>query len=223
MFVAQVSEEEEEDDLPRPQVKKKTRRTKAIVKEPNPDYLNDTMDEMDYNISVSNRRGKGGRSYYLKYAKEYLDTIRKVRSPLTVEGLACRYKRQNSDMEYLYKSGKISTLSPTSMTVEDIRAFIQYRWDTGVSYSEMMHEIASMKSLFGFIGSLPLDLEIPEICDLNGYALISKAFTVSWKTDSILISELIFCSSFLFFLSESSRPRRNGKETPYEILHRSEF
>ncbi|MBQ8643780.1 MAG: site-specific integrase [Candidatus Methanomethylophilaceae archaeon] len=39
------------------------------------------------------------------------------------------------------------------MTVEDIRAFIQYRWDTGVSHSEMMHEITSMKSLFGFMGT----------------------------------------------------------------------
>ena len=150
---AQVSEYEEEDDLPRPQVKRSKRSTKAVVREPNPDYLDDTMDEMDYNMSVSTRRGKGGMSYYLKFAKEYLDTIKNVRSPLTVEGLARRYRRQNSDLEHLYKSKRISTLSPMSMTVEDIRTFIQYRWDTGVSHSEMMHEIASMKSLFGFMGS----------------------------------------------------------------------
>ena len=53
-----------------------------------------------------------------------------------------------------------------------------------------------------------------------------KCLPVSWKISynsasvHILMSLRFF---FLFFLSGSSRPRRNGKETPYGISHRSGF
>ena len=53
-----------------------------------------------------------------------------------------------------------------------------------------------------------------------------KCLPVSWKTsyNSASVHILMFLRFFfLFFLSGSSRPRRNEKETPYGISHRGEF
>ena len=126
-------------------------------------------------------------------AMKYLARIERTRAKSTVENLDRRYRKMGKDIEYLWREGWVTTINPIEMTYIDVFNYLQYRISTGVSNSEMVHCMAAVSSLLGFLGNgayaqavsqFP-DLKIkkdndrypsidPEVCE----RVIAKAMTI---------------------------------------------
>ena len=110
-------------------------------------------DQVSYSPSKTERRGSGGRATMKTYAAQFMRSMDRKYMEGTKDGLWRRYKRMDKDIEYLYRLGKVSTISPNKFTPEDVHNYITYRMSLDVSDSEMVHELAAMSNIFVFIGN----------------------------------------------------------------------
>lgn len=85
------------------------------------------------------------------YVVEYMETMRGVYAESSWKTIMRRYKRMERDMIELKSKKKITTLSPKSMTVEDVRQYLIYRKAKETSSSDMRHEISAMRNLLAFV------------------------------------------------------------------------
>lgn len=85
--------------------------------------------------------------------EEYLVKRKDFLAETTFKGLERRLYRIGGDLKDLRQDGKISTLSPKSMTSEDVLAFIVYRKGKKVSFSDISHDISALKQVLTFAGN----------------------------------------------------------------------
>ena len=127
-----------------------------------------------YSSSVTVRRGAGGRASIKRSGLEFVQKMDKKYAALTKEALSRRYVRIDKEVEMLYKQGSIDNISPYKMTPDDIKVFLEYRWSLGHSNSEMEHEIAALKNLFGYIDNDAVERCLKMHPDLKPEKIISR-------------------------------------------------
>ena len=85
-----------------------------------------------------------------EYSDRFLESMVGVYSDATLTKYRRRYRRMARDLRRLHDEGKVSTTSPRSMDVEDVRAHLQYRRSLDLSKSEYSHEVTALTVLFDF-------------------------------------------------------------------------
>ena len=110
-------------------------------------------DKVSYSPSKTERRGSGGRATMKSYGAQFMRSMDRKYMEGTKDSVWRRYKRMDRDIDYLFRSGVLSTTSPNKFTPEDVHNFIQYRMSLNVSDSEMVHEMAALSNIFTFIGN----------------------------------------------------------------------
>ena len=110
-------------------------------------------DKVSFSPSKTDRRGSGGRATMKTYGAQFMLSMDRKYMEGTKDSVWRRYKRMDRDIEYLYRLGKVSTISPNKFTPEDVHNFIMYRMSLDVSDSEMVHEMAALSNIFTFIGN----------------------------------------------------------------------
>ena len=86
-------------------------------------------------------------------ATEYMDARRGCIAESSWRVQDRRYRRMERELIMLNREGKVSTLSPTKMTVADVKAFILYRKGQEVSGSDLSHDISALDQLLQFSGN----------------------------------------------------------------------
>ena len=94
---------------------------------------------------------------FMEYADEFMASMRGVYAEATWDSVYRRYRRQSKDLVRLKAEGKISSTSPKTMTVEDVRQFLAMRKNMDLSTTEMQKEIIYLRAIFDFCESKSLD------------------------------------------------------------------
>ena len=83
-------------------------------------------------------------------ADEFMETRRGVLTDISWKNLDRRLRRIDRELIRLKEEGKISTLSPKSMTEDDIKAFLIYRKGKKVGASDLSHDISALDQLLSY-------------------------------------------------------------------------
>ena len=110
-------------------------------------------DQVSYSPSKTARRGSGGRATMLTYAAQFMKSMDRKYMEGTKDALWRRYKRIGKDIDYLFRSGVVSTTSPAKFTPEDVYNYLMYRDSLKLSGSEMVHEMSALSNIFAYIGN----------------------------------------------------------------------
>lgn len=78
-------------------------------------------------------------------------------APITLEVMQRRYIRIDKDVEFLVRTGRMTSQSPQKMIPEDIANFLVYRQSLGVTNSDILHDIAALKGAFAVVGRNTVD------------------------------------------------------------------
>ena len=81
---------------------------------------------------------------------EFMVARRGCIGEVTTKNLERRFRRIERDLLNLKEDGKVSTMSPSKMTEQDIKELIILRKNKGVSASDVNHDISAMKQLCTF-------------------------------------------------------------------------
>jgi site-specific recombinase XerD len=87
---------------------------------------------------------------FMNYVNEFMKRMNGVYALTTWKTAMRRYDRINSDVMILYREGKISSTSPKSMTIDDVREYLTYRRSFDYSGKEYSHDESALKKLFKF-------------------------------------------------------------------------
>ena len=87
-------------------------------------------------------------------AEEYMESRRCDYAETSWNTIMRRYKRMERDMIALKENGKLSTLSPSKMTEEDVKQFILYRKSKKNSSAELTHDISALNNLLIYADNL---------------------------------------------------------------------
>jgi Site-specific recombinase XerD len=87
---------------------------------------------------------------FMTYVNDLMTRMKDVYADITWDTVMRRYRRINKDILKLHQEGKISTTSPVLMTVDDVRAYLTYRYSLKYSGKEYSHDQSAMKKLFEF-------------------------------------------------------------------------
>lgn len=113
--------------------------------------------DIDFRVSTSERKGSGGRGTVGKYGGQYLGMSSRNYAPITLEVMQRRYIRIDKDVEFLVRTGRMTSQSPQKMIPEDIANFLVYRQSLGVTNSDILHDIAALKGAFAVVGRNTVD------------------------------------------------------------------
>lgn len=83
-------------------------------------------------------------------ADEFMLTRKGVLTEISWKNLDRRLRRIDREMIRLKEEGKVSTLSPKSMTEDDIKAFLIYRKGKRVGSSDLSHDISALDQLLSY-------------------------------------------------------------------------
>lgn len=86
---------------------------------------------------------------FREYVDRYMETVRDIYQPETWKTRYRRYKRMEQKLITLKSEGKISTLSPKSMTEEDVRTYLLFM-KTKVSQNDLVHEANALDKILLF-------------------------------------------------------------------------
>ena len=94
---------------------------------------------------------------FMTYVNDLMKRYKASYADATWNNLFRRYRRMNKDVKRLHKEGKISTMSPKKMTVDDVHAYLSYRRSLNLSSKENSHEESALKKLFKFVRNKAFD------------------------------------------------------------------
>ena len=98
-----------------------------------------------------------GKHPFGEYAAKYMDTVRGVYAEETWKTRDRRYRRMERRIIELKEKNKISTMSPKSMTEEDVRTYILHCREF-LAQSDMVHEVNALRNLLLFAGNHAVDV-----------------------------------------------------------------
>ena len=98
-----------------------------------------------------------GKHPFGEYASKYMDTVRGVYAEETWKTRDRRYRRMERRIIELKEKNKISTMSPKSMTEEDVRTYILHCREI-LAQSDMVHEVNALRNLLLFAGNHAVDV-----------------------------------------------------------------
>ena len=101
-----------------------------------------------------------GNHPFLKYANGYLDTVRGYLADETVKCLARRFNRMDRDVERLVSEGLIKTASPAKWSMNDMLAYVNYRYSLNLSLAEVKHDLGALKKVMIEAGSYKVFTEV---------------------------------------------------------------
>ena len=119
-----------------------------------------------------------GKYPFGEYATRYMESMRGVYADETWKTRMRRYKRMERKVIELKEKKMISTMSPKSMTVEDVRAYVLYCKDR-VGQSDLVHEVNALKKLLQFANNSAVD-----IC-FNNYPGLKPVFKGNRRKESM--------------------------------------
>ncbi len=104
---------------------------------------------------LPNRKEKEVNAKMTRYpfgekASEFMETRRGVLTEVSYKNLDRRLRRIERELIRLKEDGKISSLSPKSMTEDDIKAFLIYRKGKRVGGSDISHDISALDQLLSY-------------------------------------------------------------------------
>lgn len=85
-----------------------------------------------------------------EYTARYMDSMMGIWSDITWKAMNRRLRRMGLDIRKHHSEGKISTTSPRTMTLDDVRIHLVYRRSLGHTSKEYAHEISAMKDFFDY-------------------------------------------------------------------------
>lgn len=92
-----------------------------------------------------------------EYVSDYMETMRGVYAEETWNARMRRYKRMERKIIDLKKEGRISTMSPKSMTSDDIRTYILYCKEL-VSTADLVHEVNALHKILLYANNNAMDI-----------------------------------------------------------------
>ena len=98
-----------------------------------------------------------GRYPFGEYAAKYLESVRGVYAEETWKNRQRRYKRMERRIIELKEKNMISTMSPKSMTAEDVRVIILDAKER-VSTADLVHEVNALRKLLMFVDNNAVDV-----------------------------------------------------------------
>lgn len=87
-----------------------------------------------------------GRYPFRDYVDQYMDSMHGVYAEETWKTRNRRYRRMEQHLIALKDKGRVSTLSPKNMTIEDVRAYLLDRREA-VSPADLVHEVVALRRL----------------------------------------------------------------------------
>ena len=99
-----------------------------------------------------------GRYPFGEYATAYMESVRGIYAETTWVTRNRRYKRMERTAIELKEQKRIKTLSPKSMSEEDVKEYILYRKESGVSTEDLGHEVDALRKLLLFAGNNAVDV-----------------------------------------------------------------
>lgn len=102
------------------------------------------------------------------YAEKFMASMRNVYSEETWRTKERRYRRIERDLIELKSKGKISTLSPTKMTPEDLRVHFTLH-KSKVGPGDMGHEVAAFRRLLEHVGNSSVNICLAKYPELKPY------------------------------------------------------
>lgn len=87
---------------------------------------------------------------FQEYATEFMESMRGIYAEETWMTKERRYRRMAKDVIALRESKKISSASPKTMSIEDVRIYL-IKHKEKVSAADMSHEITALKKLFAYV------------------------------------------------------------------------
>lgn len=85
-----------------------------------------------------------------EFVSRYMDSMIGIWSEATWKAMNRRLRRMGLDIRKHLSDGKISTSSPRSMTLDDVRFHLVYRRSLGYTCKEYSHEVSAMKDFFDY-------------------------------------------------------------------------
>lgn len=131
-------------------------------------------DKVSYSPSKTARRGSGGRATMLTYAAQYMKSMDRKYMEGTKDALWRRYKRISKDIDYLFKLGVVSTISPVKFTSEDVYNYLKYRDSLKLSGSETVHDMSALSNIFTYIGNDAYKTAIAKYPELKATAIHTR-------------------------------------------------
>ena len=98
-----------------------------------------------------------GKYPFGEYASRYMDSVRGVYAEETWKTRARRYRRMERRIIELKEQKRISTMSPKSMTEEDVREYILH-CKSFLAQTDMVHEVNALRNLLLFAGNHAVDV-----------------------------------------------------------------
>ncbi len=98
-----------------------------------------------------------GKHPFGEYATKYMDSVKGMYAEETWKTRDRRYRRMEQKVIHLKNQKMISTMSPKSMTVEDVRTYILYAMET-LSPADMVHEVNALRNLLLFADNSAVDI-----------------------------------------------------------------
>jgi integrase len=85
----------------------------------------------------------------------------------TKDSIWRRYKRQDRDIDYLYRNGVLTTTSVKKMKPVDVHNLLMYRRSLNVSDADMVHEMSALANIFKFVGNTAYEVALREYPQLK--------------------------------------------------------
>ncbi len=98
-----------------------------------------------------------GKHPFGEYASKYMDSVKGMYAEETWKTRDRRYRRMEQKVIHLKNERLISTMSPKSMTVEDVRVYILHAMET-LSPADMVHEVNALRNLLLFTDNSAVDI-----------------------------------------------------------------
>ncbi len=124
-------------------------------------------DDVSYSPSTSERRGSGGKATMKVVAASFMKAMDRNYMDGTKDSIWRRYKRQDRDIDYLYRNGVLTTTSVKKMKPVDVHNLLMYRRSLNVSDAEMVHEMSALANIFKFVGNTAYEVALREYPQLK--------------------------------------------------------
>lgn len=123
---------------------------------------------------------------FLDYANKLMDKMENVYSEETLKTRKRRYRRMERDVIALKEQGKLSTMSPKSMTPEDVFTYLTYH-NGKVGATDMVHERACLKGLLEFCGNSAYSLAMTQYPQLKVKVKHKRKPTIDEETYRLIL------------------------------------
>lgn len=139
---------------------------------------------------------------FTEQANKYLRSMENVYSQETLKTRARRYVRMERDLIKLKEEGKVSTLSPKNMTVEDVKEYLLYHKGK-VGASDMVHENACLRRLLEYCGNPAYSMAMTQYPFLKVKVKHKRKPTIDQDTYNLILKRGLSVDPSDFYLSRA--------------------